>query len=207
MYQHYETARDNAWRYLIRHRVRELPVDVFALCRKDGITMVPYSWDKAKDMAKLVGALDVMARTDGFTVCVKKQVIIFWDDSLPMPRQRFTVAHELGHIFNGDVGEAPTLRNREPSGNDDPRETAANVFASRILAPACVLWGMRVHDASKIAELCELSDAAAFWRYERLKTLYEREKIFLAKYGKSCFLISPLEKKVFKQFKRYIQNR
>ena len=207
MYKNYTTARDNAWRYLIRHKVKKLPIDVFELCRKDKITLVPYSADEAKYLAGLVGVGDWVDRTDGFAVQVAGKSVIFWNDRLPMPRQRFTIAHELGHIFNGDLCFVPTFRNKEPSENDDPQETAANIFAARILSPACVLWALGVKDADTVAELCAISRTAATWRYKRLELLYAREKQFLAKYGKSCFLMSPLEQKVFKQFKKYIRSR
>lgn len=207
MYKNYTTARDNAWRYLIRHKVKKLPVDVFELCRKDKITLVPYSAEEGKEMAEIIGAAYLMPWTDGFAIQIKGKFLIFWDDSMPMPRQRFTIAHELGHIYNGDLGMSPTLRNKEPSEKDRPKETAANIFAARILSPACVLWALGVKDAETVAELCAISRTAATWRYKRLELLYEREKQFLAKYGKSCFLMSPLEQKVFKQFKKYIRSR
>ncbi len=52
-----------------------------------------------------------------------------------------SLAHELGHclMHNGNG-----LYNHEPSETDNPIEQEANVFASRILAPACVLWGIGV---------------------------------------------------------------
>ncbi len=204
MYKNYQAARDHAWQYLIRHKVRELPVDVFALCRADGIVLVPYSSPEALPMAKLIHAEEFMTQTDGFVVQLAGEITIFWDDSLPLPRQRFTIAHELGHVYNGDLGPIPTMRNQEPSDDDDPRETAANIFASRILAPACVLWALEVRDPKAIADLCCISQESAKWRYKRLLLLYEREKQFISRYGRSCFLMSPLEKKVFKQFKKYI---
>lgn len=207
MYSNYTNARDNAWRYLIRHKVKELPVDVFALCRKDKITLVPYSDPEARSMAELIGITHWMDKTDGLAVRVKEMTIIFWDDSLPITRQRFTVAHELGHIVNGDLGPYPTQRNDEPSERDAPIETTANIFAARILSPACVLWALNVNDADTVAELCNISQTAAQWRYKRLCLLYEREKNFMDKYGKSCFLTSPLERKVFRQFKKYIKLR
>ncbi len=207
MYTNYKTARDNAWQYLIRHRVRELPVDVFALCRKDKITLVPYSAKEAKEMLELIGIADLMKKTDGFAVQIEEMTVIFWDDRLPMSRQRFTVAHELGHIINGDIGTEPTRRNQEPSDDDNPQETAANIFAVRLLAPACVLWALGVNDEKTVADLCCISQTSAKWRFKRLKLLYERERIFMEKYGKSCFLMSPLERKVYRQFKKYIRSR
>ena len=64
-------------------------------------------------------------------------------------RQRFTAAHELGHILLGHVGKFK-LVNREPNEKDNPIEQAANVFASRLLAPACVLWGCGVKSHEEI---------------------------------------------------------
>lgn len=88
-------------------------------------------------------------------------------------RQRFTAAHELGHIMLGHVGKYK-LVNREPSPNDNPIEQAANVFASRLLAPACVLWGCNIHTADEIAVNCKISRQAAEYRAARMEILYKR---------------------------------
>ena len=120
-----------------------------------------------------------------------------------IPRQRFTIAHELGHILlHGGNG----LYNREPSESDNPIEQEANIFASRLLAPACVLWGLGVTSAQQISELCNISLQSAEFRMRRMNELYEREKRFLNMYNKSCFLISELERKVYRQFSEYIQQ-
>ena len=47
---------------------------------------------------------------------------------------------------------------------------------------------------------CNISLTSAKIRVERMKLLYKREQEFLQKYGRSCFLQSPLEQKVYKQF-------
>ena len=203
---HYKEARDRAWEYLIRHRARSLPIDVLAFCKKDGITVLPYSAREARQLAAILRAEDLMRRTDGFAVSVGKETVIFYDDACTPQRQRFTIAHEIGHIMLGDVGPVPTQRNAEPSAKDDPKEQAANVFASRILAPACVLWALKVQDAEQLAELCDISITAARYRCARMSLLYEREKDFMARYGKSCFLMSSLERKVYKRFRRYIKS-
>jgi Zn-dependent peptidase ImmA (M78 family) len=104
------------------------------------------------------------------------------------------VAHELGHILLGHVGEYH-LVNREPSPHDDPIEQEANGFAARLLAPACVLWGCGASSAEEIAALCDISMAAARYRWERMQILLERDK----------FLRSPLERKVYKRFSKYIK--
>lgn len=75
-------------------------------------------------------------------------------------------------------------------------ETDADMFAARLLAPACVLWGINAVTANQIAKVCDISLSSAIYRAERLNMLRKRGK----------FLISPLEKQVYEQFKDYIQN-
>ena len=103
--------------------------------------------------------------------------------------------HELGHILLGHVGKYD-LVSREPSSKDNSIERAANVFASRLLAPACVLWGCGVNSAREIAQLCNISQAAAEFRWMRMQTLYKRGK----------FLTSPMERQVYQQFGSYIES-
>lgn len=179
-YKNYKFARDLAWEILIRERVCALPVPMFQLCKQMGIA-VKY------DDGQLAEGSSGMAVKKG-----RKYIVIVRRDEPPQ-RQRFTVAHELGHILVGDVGRFK-LVNREPSPMDNPIEMRANVFASRILAPACVLWGVGAKSAEDIAKLCDISETAAAFRWQRMQLLYAR----------GIFLTSPLERQVFEQFKEYI---
>ena len=131
--------------------------------------------------------------------------MIFYDDQMPVSRQRFSAAHELGHILLHDPHGA-TVYNREPSPNDNPIESEANIFASRLLAPLCVLHYMDVQSPEEIAKLCEISHTAAQIRWERLVLIRERDEAFRKTRGKGCFLLSPAERKVFRRFERYIKT-
>ena len=179
-YKTYKKSRDLAWEVLLNERVSELPVNVSALCRHMGIDV------------KLYEPVD---QNSGFTKVAFGRPVIFVSSSEPVRRQRFTAAHELGHILNGDLGKYE-LVNREPSPDDNPIEQAANVFASRLLAPACVLWGCGVQSAKEISELCDISMPAAEFRWERMKELYQRDK----------FLTSPLEREVYNHFSAFIEK-
>lgn len=205
--ERYKLVRDRAWRMLLKHRVRALPVDVFDICRRERIRVASYrEIEKLGFMTALGGAAE---GNDGFALSVHGKKMIFYDDTLPIGRQRFTLAHELGHFALGDVGAEPTARNLEPSDEDAETEKLANMFAARFLSPACVLWGLRVRLPEEIAEICGLSRTASEWRFKRLSELYERERVWLTRYGRSCFLRSPLEAKVYSRFERFIlaQNR
>ena len=204
-YKDYQQARDAAWRILIDCQVHELPVKVVKICRELGIAV--FSYEKGRSIIEKFNLLEHMARTDGFTI-FPDEPTIFYDGSMPDARCRFTIAHEFGHLVLGHIQRGQvTAVNREPAPGDSPNETAANQFAARVLAPACVLWGMKLHTAEDIAKTCDISRQAASFRAQRMELLYDREQRFLRERGQSCFLMSPYERKVYAQFKENIDQR
>lgn len=179
-YRDYKVSRDLAWRVLINEGVTDLPVKVGALCRQMGIQMHYYS---------------PVDENDGVSTIIDGQAHILISKKCSVERQRFTAAHELGHILLGHVGQYQ-LVNREPSRGDNPIEQAANVFASRILAPSCVLWALDARTPEEIAALCQISYQAATFRAERMELLYQR----------GMFLAHPLERAVYDQFGAFIRR-
>lgn len=179
-YKDYKNTRDLVWEILIRERITELPVRVSELCRNMGIPILLHEFEDVNS---------------GISAMVNGGPIILVNKGDSAERQRFTAAHELGHIMLGHVGKYK-LVNREPSPNDNPIEQAANVFASRLLAPACVLWGCNIHTADEIAVNCKISRQAAEYRAARMEILYKR----------NAFLTSSLEREVYENFKQYIET-
>lgn len=123
--------------------------------------------------------------------------LIVYDDTDTKERIRFTVAHELGHILLGHELEKGFKHYRRFVRNKPISETQADEFAARILAPACVLWGMNATTADEIAALCGISKSAAQVRAQRMTVLLERNK----------FLTHPLEQKVYAAFKPWIEQQ
>ncbi|MCM1269815.1 MAG: ImmA/IrrE family metallo-endopeptidase, partial [Ruminococcus flavefaciens] len=113
-------------------------------------------------------------------------IVLKPDDSTQI--KRYTIAHELGHIFL-DHFVNKTM-------NSSDMEYQAERFAIDILAPACVLWELNLHTAKDISELCNISMKSAQIRAKRMEILYSRNK----------FLTSPLERQVCKQFSDFIHQ-
>lgn len=195
-YQNYQSTRDLAWEILIQNNVCELPVKISTICRNMGVKLKSY--EQSKVFLKIPFIREDYLKNDGFSLFNT----IFYNQECNEGRQRFTVAHELLHILKHER----STKNCEPAPQDSQKETEANIFASRLLAPACVLWALNIHTAEEISQLCNISLTSAKFRLERLNLLYEREKYFIHTRGYSCFLQSPLEKKVFNQFLPYINN-
>ena len=185
-YGRYKNARDSAWQVLIDYNINSLPINVVSIATSAGIKILKNSIVRKLTKGEI-----------GISVWDSNKWYIIYDDTMSKERARFTIAHELGHIFLGhplkDSYHARTIN------IDKPRvETDADIFASRLLAPACVLWGLNLHTPEEIKEACGISYQAAELRANRMRELYERNK----------FLISPLERQVYNNFADYIdQNK
>lgn len=194
-YDDYKRARDLSWRVLLNTGTRELPVKVSRICRGYGVTLRSYQVG-----APLIRELGLEAQcdiSDGFTVRSGDRCYVFYNMEQPPGRVRFTIAHELGHVLLGHLGDGEhTVYNRESSSEDAMEEHTANVFASRLLAPACVLHALGAVTPEQIAAVCDISMAAARFRAGRMGMLEQR-----GKYGSS-----PLERQVLAQFRSYIDR-
>lgn len=97
-------------------------------------------------------------------------------NSLDVPvRQRFTIAHEIGHHVHGDV-DAPRDTSEQFSARArDPREVAANRFAAALLMPAALVKHLvleqRVTDLVKLAKTFGVSTAAMEFRLKAIGLL------------------------------------
>lgn len=190
-YLDYCSARDAAWKILIDCKVERLPVKIVKVCKTLGIQVKAYESTDGND---------------GYCKMYPNEPFIFVNTLCSVERQRFTVAHELGHIMLGHVGKY-SIVNREPSPADNPIESQANIFASRILAPACVLHEIGVNSPKEISKLCSISLCSAEFRYKRLLQLEEQNAELLARSGVGCYYLSPLERQVAKQFENFILEK
>ena len=195
----YKNSRDIAWQLLIKHKISSLPVNLSKICKAEHIRLFSY-----QEGAKLIQKLQLeehMVENDAFSI----GRVIFYNEENIIARQRFSIAHEMGHIFLHSSRDA-TVYNRDPSPNDDPLETEANIFASRLLAPLCVLHYLNVRSPEEIAEICNISITAARIRMERLNEIRKRDEAFWRTSGRGCFLLSPYERTVFEMFAPFIET-
>lgn len=79
-------------------------------------------------------------------------------------RQRFTVAHELGHLL---LEHVELQNNEEDFVSRKPEETAANKFAAELLVPLEFLKGdfeKGVKDVKMLANKYQVSEEMMWWR-------------------------------------------
>ena len=191
MYKLYKKARNAAWQALIDCEIDSLPVNLNTVAEHYGYDVVLYSH------CPMVQILTPDAAAgDGFITTFNDSTAIFLNDQIKTRgRRRFTLAHEIGHGVLDDPLDVIRYRNSEQD-NDSPIETACNIFARDLLAPAGVLAALNIHTPEEIMRLCDISRISAEIRAERMKVLYER----------GMFGTHPLERQVIKQFGGFIQG-
>lgn len=181
-YGTYKDARDASWKFLLYHRISQLPIDLKSITNMLDIKV---TFDSK-------GMLDTGQR--GMTLTDKSATYIVVRRGGTPAENRYTIVHELGHIYLGHpMINGKYFRTFDINSSD---EYQAERFAIDVLAPACVLWGLDLHTAKDISEVCNISLTAAQRRAERMAVLYQRNK----------FLISPLERQVFNQFSDFIKQ-
>ena len=184
-YKIYTDIRDAAWQCLIDNNIDSLPVDVLKIARQSNI-------DVKKNSRIKILLPDEYAKAfyNG------EKWIIVYNDRNNVPVSRFAIAHELGHILLGHVKTYAKYATIEETGIKPKAEKQADMFALRLLCPACVLWGLQISSADDIESTCRVPRKQAQIRSERMKDLSKR----------NAFLSNPYEKSAYNNFFTYISK-
>jgi Zn-dependent peptidase ImmA (M78 family) len=139
----------------------QLPVDVRNIAERCGI---------------LVQDNPVLGCSGQIAVNSSNRVVIDVNSTESQVRQRFTVAHELGHwalshLANTGVCFRDDARSFAMAYHD-PREVAANQFAADLLMPAAgVEWALRSYPGTSIQNLANIFKVSGAAMEFRLKNL------------------------------------
>ena len=182
-YKIYKGVRDSAWRCLADHDISSLPVDVMKIAR---LNKIPVKKDS------LVGILKPDEQAKAYFNGSKW--IIIYDDSNDLLTNRFSIAHELGHIFLNHVSDYFKYKDVEDDGKKNKSEQQADMFAQRLLCPMSVLHHLDVTSPEEISKICLVPLDCATERSKRLKMLRTKNK----------FLTSRVEARMFEKFKPFI---
>lgn len=175
LYYAYKDARNLAWKILIDQKLVDFPVNVKNVVENLGINL--------KEVKQLPDNLFAVSFTHD------KDTFISYVSSGNVNIDRFTIAHELGHLL---------LRHRAADkAYSEYQEEQANIFASRLLAPMIIV---REHDPKTpedLARIFGLSLESATIRYNRYLEIKERDK----------FLTSTLEREYYNLYQSRHLNK
>ncbi len=150
----YRTASD----VLKAHWDGLLPVDPLAIARAMGIRVERSALDHSGHYSFNNG-----------------EPLIQFNGDEPVVRQRFTLAHEIGHHVHGDLDAPRDTSEQFNAKARDPREVAANRFAAALLMPEALVRHMvleqRVTDLFALAKAFGVSTAAMEFRLKHIGLL------------------------------------
>lgn len=186
-------GRVTAWDIIKGEGLNCLPVDSFRIARNNMVHIISYA-ELSKRKNRPISHYFDNYSTYGFCYFNNQQYYIAYDDTLPMPIARYTIMHELAHIFLGHIG--PGHERLPHLSSNDIRESEANRMARRILCPSVVLHFCGCSSAAEIQSLCDVDISVAKIRYAHLRELRKN----------SDFLRSPYEREVLNAFLKFISD-
>lgn len=140
--------KDIVLNLLERANIHQLPVPLYRVVELRSEWTI-LTVDEAREVGIGIPALQ---RGGGYTVELDGQVYVIYDPRAVKGRIRWTLAHELGHLFLHHSKLDTTLVKEE---------VEANYFAREILMPIAVLDELGARTPEKIMQTCDVSRAAA----------------------------------------------
>ena len=166
-YGAYKGIRDGAWRCLKDFKFNALPIDILRIAQESNIKVIKNS------------DVDILSFDEnGRSLFDGNQWYIVYNDNCTVEDARFTIAHELGHVFLGHPMQRTKYGGVNSFESKPQAEKQADMFATRILSPMCVLHEIGVSSAIEIAQYCRIPVDVAKKRWSRMLVLNERNRYF-----------------------------
>lgn len=179
-----KTAELAALQCLAYNKISEFSVSLTTIARNLSVKIIKNS-----------DANELQPDESGISLLIGTEYFIVYDDTQSKGRCRFTIAHELGHIFLGHlltgIKETRAVVSKRPI-----IEQEADLFASRLLSPTCVLWGLGLKTPAQISKFCGLSYTASKIRCYQMQPIYKRNE----------YTMCDLEREVYGNFKEFIDK-
>ena len=150
----------------------DIPICLESILKYYGISSLPQDFSKIEQLEAIKDTVDKKGHILGIIVCDGDNAGIFYKHDDKPNRQRFTIAHELGHCAAINEPFKSFVEFRNDLISDDEKEFSANTFAGELLIPKNSL--LRIHKMMTVPDLETLSkvfSVSTNVMRERLKAL------------------------------------
>ncbi len=149
-------ARNKARQIIEKMKISKPPIILRQVLNKLNIDLEIFSFDFSDEVS-------------GIQINSEEKTIVAYNKNHPTHRQRFTVAHELGHLLLEHTSKegAYNLEDKRPS------EIEANQFAAELLMPLSFLKLdiKKIKNADDLARRYWVSEEAMWWRLRDLNLI------------------------------------
>jgi len=187
-------GRLTAWEIIKKEGFSKLPIDPLSIIKNKNIRLLTFdqfSKLSGHSLADIIHEYD----PDGFTAFDRHtdQFMICYNNNVHERRQRWTLMHELSHIYLNHINSKQPVLKRS-SAEKSHLDILADNLTARLLCPTVILHMCCVSSAEEIEELCQISKQAAQIRWEHLQIVRKHNR----------FLNIPAEREIIAQFAPWI---
>lgn len=155
-----ENVKAKAWKFLIQHKLTELPQDLLSLNEKDvGFKIVSY--EEGKEYIEALELIEYAQMNKGFSINDYGRFTIFYDDNLSYSERNYIIAHEIGHYDLGHTSYNKVLGKSNNKKTENMQEKEADIYSLAFLSPSPILVEMEIHSPSEIARITGLPKSLA----------------------------------------------
>lgn len=180
--------------FLLNENITNFPLDPFSIINRNKWGLMSYSEFAREEGVTIEEVTSAVQSEDGFTIYDGSNYTILYNDTIESSgRIRFTLMHEIGHIYLNHLTEFDeTILKRSALTEEKYRvlENEANSFARNTLAPAVLVKELNITTERELMEYFHLSQSAAKVRLQSLA-------LDIKNLTRTFFL---LQKGVFKEF-------
>lgn len=179
----YDIVMTRANELFAKEGIIEFPIEPFEIIKNNKWGLVTYS-ELAEEYGVTVDEIKAAFQSeDGYTIYDGTNHTIAYNDTVSVHgRIRFTLMHEIGHIYMNhliDFDETILRRSNLTETKYKVLENEANSFARNTLAPVIVVKDLKINSVQDLVNHFDISSSAA---KTRLKALMLDYKVLLSQY-------------------------
>lgn len=177
-YARYDYCAQKAYDFLEQYSIKSFPIDPFEIITKENYGLMKYSELMEEFGCSLDKVCTCLRSSDGKTILDDGYYSIAYNDFKSSTRTRFTLMHEIGHIYLKhlvDFEKTEMLRNGKfitclTKQEYKVLENEANAFARNVLSPISMYFTLKDKSIENIAWAFGLSISAAETRVDLINT-------------------------------------
>jgi Zn-dependent peptidase ImmA (M78 family) len=159
--------------FFVRENITEFPIDPFEIIKRNKWGLITYSELARTHNCTIERVIKAYQSVDGYTIFDGEGYSIAYNDTVGnLGRIRFTLMHEIGHIYLNhlvDFEETVLRRSTLTQSKYEILEKEANCFARNVLAPAPIINKLKLKRDTDLVYYFQISQTAAQTRLQLLK--------------------------------------
>ena len=173
-YARYDYCSQKAYDFLEQYSIKSFPINPFEIIAKENYGLMKYSELMEEFGCSLDKVCTCLRSSDGKTILDNGHYSIAYNDFKSTTRIRFTIMHEIGHIYLNhlvDFEKTEMLRGGEfvtrlTKQEYKVLENEANAFARNVLSPISMYFTLKDKSIENVAWTFGLSIPAAETRVD-----------------------------------------